>query len=157
MFSRLASLSFNWYLTTVCVVIPCMLTVFFYINIFIYSHKSKSKSNSSNSSQSSRLAKGLFVSFMVYAACWMPFGLVVLVDFQDRLPRSVIMYTMTLGHFNSSLNPIIYFVFNSAFRSGCLNLFNKVFCCRPRINRISTIGNLSTANSLAKTPTRSMY
>ena len=95
----------------------------------------------------------------VYGICGLlnALGIVGLIDFQDRFPRSVIMYTMTLGHFNSSLNPIIYFVFNSAFRSGCLNLFNKVFCCRSRINRISTIGNLSTANSLVRIPTRSLY
>jgi hypothetical protein len=55
-----------------------------------------------------KLAKGLFASFILFTICWLPYGLVVIADFDDNLPGSVITYTMTIAHFNSTLNPVLY-------------------------------------------------
>lgn len=129
MWNRQASLSYNWYLSSAYIIAPCLAIFLCYSRIFYFSHKSKNRSNSSNTVNSLRLAKGLFVSFILYTICWLPYGLVLLIDFEDRFPRSVLMFSMTLGHLNSALNPIIYFYFNSAFRQGCVNLFNKICCC----------------------------
>jgi hypothetical protein len=159
--NRRASLSYNLFLIIFSIIIPCIAIFLFYVRIFYYSYKSGHRSNSSSANKSVRLAKGLFASFMLYSLCWMPYGLFVLINFYDKFPRSVMMYTMTLGHLNSSLNPIIYFIFNSAFRHGSANLFNKVFCfapfCRFTSNRISSTGIHSPANSNAKTQIRSWY
>lgn len=127
------------FLIILSIIVPCIVIFFFYVRIFYFSFKSGYKSNGSNTKKSLRLAKVLFASFMLYTICWMPYGLVVLINFDDQYSRTAIMYLMALGHLNSSLNPIIYFYFNSAFRHGCLNLFNKIFSfvpfCRFRNNR----------------------
>ena len=142
------------------ITLPCVIIFLIYLRIFIFTYKSRNTSISSSASKSIRLAKSLFASFMLFAICWMPYGLVVMIDFQDKLPRSVIMFTMTLGHFNSSLNPIFYLIFNSDFRRGCVNFFSKVFCCGAsfRNNKISASENqASLNNSLVKTQNRTLY
>ena len=130
-----------------------------YLKIFIFTYKSRNKSKSSSATKSIRLAKGLFASFMLFTVCWMPYGLIVMIDFQDKLPRSVIMFTMTLGHYNSSLNPFLYAMFNSAFRRGCINLFKKLGCgsiCTFGINRVNTTERQSASNSTTKNQNRTM-
>ena len=127
--NRLGSQS-NAYFTMISyIILPCVIIFLFYMKIFIFTYKSRNNSMSSSVSKSIRLAESLFASFMLFAICWMPYGLVVLIDFQDKLPRSVMMFSMALGHLNSSLNPIFYFVFNSAFRRGFVNLLKKFMCC----------------------------
>ena len=143
------------------IILPCVIILQFYVRIFIFTYKSRNKSKSSSAVRSIRLAKSLFVSYMLFTVCWLPYGIVVMIDFEDKLPRSIIMFTMTLGHFNSSLNPIFYVIFNSDFRRGCVNLFGKVFCCGAsfRNNTISATGNqaASSNNSLVKTQNRTLH
>lgn len=129
---RLASFSYSLFFPLSSIVIPCILIAICYIRIFVYSNKIKSKvlSSEHNSKKKSndfrkslRIAKGLFASFMLFAACWMPYGLVVMTDYQDRYHRTVHMYTMSIAHLNSALNPILYAVFNPAFQKGYKNFF----------------------------------
>jgi hypothetical protein len=58
--------------------------------------------------RSLKLAKGLFASFLLLTLCWLPYGLVVMVDFADTWPNSVITYTMDIAHLNSAMNPVLY-------------------------------------------------
>lgn len=112
------------------IVVPCLAILFCYIKVFIYSYKSKSKSRRSNQhNRSMHLAYGLFISFVLFTICWLPYGIIVMVDYEDKLPRSAVMFTMTFAHLNSSFNSILYGLFNSAFRHGYLKLFNKIACC----------------------------
>ena len=165
MWNMKSNLVYNWYLIIVNVVIPCMAIFICYSRIFVFTQKSKNRSNSSSVNRSIHLAKTFFVSFMVYNICWMPFGLVVLIDFDGKLPRSVVLYTVALAIINSSLNPIIYAIFNSNFRSACLNLFKKICCCasffKRENNKVSPSGNqlssASNGNNLVKIQTRALY
>ena len=47
-------------------------------------------------------------------------------DFNDRLPRTAHMYTMTIAHLNSALNPILYGIFNPAFQRGYRSFFKLI-------------------------------
>ena len=40
---------------------------------------------SKNKAASIKLARTLFIVFFVFAGCWMPYALLVLIDFNDRL------------------------------------------------------------------------
>ena len=40
---------------------------------------------SKNKAASIKLARTLFIVFVVFAGCWMPYALLVLIDFNDRL------------------------------------------------------------------------
>lgn len=147
--------------------IPYLGIIFCYSRIYFFAHKSNNRSNNSSLNRSIRLAKTLFASFLLYNICWMPIGLVVLFDLDELAPNvSIVMYPMVIGFLNSSLNPIVYPVFNSNFRSACGNLFNKICCCccesflNMRRNTISASGNqlsASNSNSRVKKQTRPLY
>ena len=159
MFNMRSNLAYNWYLIIVCVTIPCMGIFFCYSRIYFFTQKSKNRSNSSRLNISIHLAKTFFVSFIVYTICWMPFGIVLLINFDGKLPRSAVAYTVLLAIINSSLNPIIYAIFNSNFRNSCANLFKKICCFKLRNNKVSvTLNHLSTiantANNLVQIQSR---
>lgn len=140
---------------------------FCYSRIFVFTHKSRNTSKSSSVTRSIHLAKTFFVSFLLYNICWMPFGLVIVLDFDNKLPMSFVMYSIASGILNSALNPIIYVAFNSNFRKSCENLFNKICCCsfiNLRNNRISASGNnqhsvkqTNNANNPVQIQTRALY
>lgn len=96
--------------------------------IKVNTSNSISKSKSKELNKSLKIAKGLFASFMLFTLCWLPYGMIVMTDFQDRLPRSAQEYSMLVAHLNSSLNPLLYAMFNPAFQRGYLKLLSCLFC-----------------------------
>ena len=143
---RLASRSYGMTFVISCIIFPCAAIFYFYFQIFFFAWKSKGKTKQMNLGQSVRIAKGLFASFMMFALCWVPYGFIVMTDFEDKLPRSAIMFTMTIAHLNSALNPILYWIFNTNFRRGYINLFRKIIGLTPQVS--STAGNTASfANS----------
>lgn len=107
--------------------VPCAAILVFYFLIFLFSFKSKARTKSATLSNSLRIAKGLFASFMLFFVCWMPYALIVLTDYSDKLPRQAVMFTMSIAHLNSSLNLILYAIFNPAFKRGYRVLFRRIF------------------------------
>ena len=72
----------------------------------------------------------------------LPYGVIVMVNFDDRLPRSAIMYSMMLAHLNSAFNSILYGLYNPAFSIGYRRFLKK-------INDSIYIGSLYKATSFA--------
>ena len=62
-----------------------------------------------------------------------------MIDFDNHLPRAAIMYSMMLAHLNSALNPILYAVFNPAYRRGYKNLLFYFKTCKKRKENIIRI------------------
>jgi hypothetical protein len=148
MWNRKSSLSYKVYVIIINILIPCVGIIFCYSRIYVFTHKSKNKSNNSSLNRSIRLAKTLFASFLLYGICLMPFSIVVLFDLDDLAPNvSIVMYPLAIAFLNSSLNPIIYTVFNSNFRDSCGNLFNKICCCVSFLNLRSNQVFASGANN----------
>jgi hypothetical protein len=116
------------------IVVPCICILFCYFRIFYYVRKSKAKitaklakqtakSTNAEMKKSIRIAKGLFASFMLFTLCWLPYGIIVMSDYHDQLPRTAHMFSMLLAHLNSSLNPLLYAIFNPGFQRGYLTFF----------------------------------
>jgi hypothetical protein len=76
--------------------------------------------------KSIRIAKGLFASFLLFTICWLPYGLIVMSDYNDRFPRAAHMYSMMFAHLNSALNPLLYAFFNPAFQRGYISFFKMI-------------------------------
>ena len=74
-----------------------------------------------------KIAKGLFASFLLFVLCWLPYGLLILIDSNNELPAAAYMYSMTLAHLSPTLNPILYALTNSQIKNGYLNFFNLIF------------------------------
>ena len=147
--NRLGSRSYAMFFIYTCIMTPCAAIFYFYMRIFLYAWRSKGRAaNNSSVRKSLHIAKGLFASFMLFALCWVPYGFIVLIDYEDRLPRSTVMFTMTIAHLNSTLNPLLYAIFNPSFRNGYINLF-KAIVGSPK----HTMSNASLEQSLKITVT----
>lgn len=123
---------------------------FCYLQIFrvVRAHKklmvSSKLRNSARSSHLSvseiKITKVLFATVLAFTICWTP---IVLIDLSEaisaphpiNLPRRIYLAYIYLGYGSSSVNPIIYGIMNSAFRSEFLKflpcLSNRV---HPRIS-----------------------
>ena len=107
--NRKSQHSFNFFISLTAIAIPSLFVFIFYLKIYLYTRKYLYKSVVSNYHRKSlRIAKGLFASFILFVICWSPYGLVVMIDFVDQFHRSIHMFAILLGHFNSSFNPIFY-------------------------------------------------
>ena len=65
---------------------------------------------------SMKLARTLFTIFVVFAVCWMPHAVLIVVDFQDRAPQFWHVLFIMFAHTNSSLNCIVYALTNKHFK-----------------------------------------
>lgn len=65
-----------------------------------------------------KLAKTLFIVFVVFLFCWGPYAVLVLCDPYDHGPKILYVVVIELGHINSSMNSILYAATNKRFRDG---------------------------------------
>jgi len=72
MWNRLASRSYSIFFPLSSIVLPCIVILYFYMRIFIYVVRSHSRASQrgDNLIHSLRVAKGLFVSYMIFVVCW---------------------------------------------------------------------------------------
>ncbi|XP_077863871.1 LOW QUALITY PROTEIN: melanopsin-B-like [Saccoglossus kowalevskii] len=70
------------------------------------------------SKQQKRLLKMIFAIFAVFILCWVPYGIVVLIDFQDRLSQTVHIIVWVIAHASAALDPVIYAVTNKRFQQS---------------------------------------
>ena len=77
------------------------------------------------SSNEFRLAFQLIVIYVIYNVCWFPFFIVALfVDPLGKFPVALYVILNAMSYLNSSVNVIVYLIFNTAFRQECV----KVVC-----------------------------
>jgi hypothetical protein len=80
-----------------------------------------------------KAAKVLGIITGAFVACWLPFFvLAVLAPFcaeHCNIPDTLFSFCLWLGYFNSSLNPILYTIFNPSFRKA----FHKIIYGKYRI------------------------
>jgi hypothetical protein len=75
MWNRLASRSYSIFFPLSSIIIPCFIILYFYLSIFIYAVRSHSRAISQRNGNdnliySLRVAKGLFVSYLLFVFCW---------------------------------------------------------------------------------------
>ncbi|CAD5125864.1 unnamed protein product [Dimorphilus gyrociliatus] len=128
--------SYSIFFITVGVVFPIILIAFCYLKIFLHVRQAKRRIMAAKKGQeavesasaerekrnSMRLARTLFVIFVVFASCWLPYGAVILYDKDDKLPLEVHVFVLIIAHFNSSCNSILYGVMNKHFRQSYVQL-----------------------------------
>ncbi|RWS11502.1 G-protein coupled receptor-like protein [Dinothrombium tinctorium] len=80
-------------------------------------------------SKERRAARVLGVVMGVFVACWLPYFIMYVANAfcsQCRISKGLFVFMTWLGYVNSSLNPVIYTIFNIDFRHS----FHKLFCCQ---------------------------
>ena len=79
-----------------------------------------------------KLAKTLFVVFLVFLVCWAPYASLCLFDPGDLVSKEFYIIAIKLAHTNSSLNSILYAAMNKNFLEGYKLFLRKVFLCLPK-------------------------
>ncbi|XP_055334743.1 tyramine receptor 1-like isoform X2 [Paramacrobiotus metropolitanus] len=77
-----------------------------------------------------RAARTLLIVVLVFVICWLPFFVwYVVAPFCDTCPMDArtANFFLWLGFLNSSLNPIIYTIFNLDFRKAFKRIFRRMF------------------------------
>ena len=131
---RTADYSYTLFFVIVGVCIPVILISICYVLIFLHVRASKRKVRAMNGAEldqaaaakekreSMKLVRTLFMIFIVFATCWSPYAILVVVDRWDRFPGEAYMFAALSAHANSSLNFIVYGATNRHFRKGYMQL-----------------------------------
>ncbi len=76
-----------------------------------------------------RLARTLFIVFIVFCICWSPYALVCLIDRYDKAPKWYYAFSILLAHASSTLNSLLYAVTNKGFRDAYKVFLKRVCPC----------------------------
>lgn len=126
---------------------PCVVMILIYLRLYRYARKhakcireqqrlsslsnAGAQSNDDRASNDHKAAITLGVIMGVFLACWAPFFTINVVAsfWPGSIPAPAFSFFSWLGYFNSTLNPVIYSIFNGEFRAA----FKRVLSgwCRP--------------------------
>ena len=169
---RTSHLSYTLFFVICIVLTPVIIISFSFIGIYrhvtnskkrlaAFNEKNGAKKDGGKEEKSSRkLARTLFAIFMLFVACWMPYSVLMVVDFGDTAPHEIYLFAVQLAHLHSSLNFVMYAITNGQMRKAYRQTLLTIFpCCRClRNNRVGaddttrgrTMGGESTIVSDAK-------
>ncbi|CAH1784900.1 unnamed protein product [Owenia fusiformis] len=140
--------------------LPCIVMVTIYIQLFRYAQKhvksirkmdrlnqvasNGTKTHTSYKVSDHKAARTLGIIMGVFLLCWVPFFTInIISSFCPTCIPVMLFNTFTwLGYSNSSLNPIIYSIFNQEFREA----FRKILCLH-RCPKISSQLNIRKGGS----------
>ena len=131
--------------STVSFYAPCVVMILIYLRLYRYARKhakcireqqrlstvGSSQSNEDRASNDHKAAITLGVIMGVFLACWAPFFTINVVAslWPNSIPGVAFSLFTWLGYFNSTLNPVIYSIFNSEFRAAFKRVLRN--WCRP--------------------------
>jgi len=104
-----------------------------------------------------RQVKTVFIIFIAFVCCWLPYIVVLLYDSTDSLPLSVHLCTSMLAHLHASVNFAIYNLSNRTVRVGYRRLVGRLVtgCCRRTKARNASAVGFSSADTLRTNVKRS--
>lgn len=190
-YNRLADYSYTLFFCFFAIGLPLLVVFISYLRIFLYVRATKRQleriATKGASGDDGKVAKGshldqmmkgrrkeelqlvktLFMVFVIFLVCWLPYAVVVLLDFADNWSKIAYVVVIQMGHTNSSLNSILYAASNKRFRHGYLK-FICLLCwpCRRTKslmsgdnieNSTSSLNNLVTSkNSVEDSKTKDL-
>nr|KAG5698181.1 hypothetical protein BaRGS_030544 [Batillaria attramentaria] len=76
-----------------------------------------------------RLARTLFFIYLVFAVCWLPFALLMILDSEDTFSHELHVVIVAWAHLHPSLNWFVYYHTHSKFRRAFRKLLRLDRCC----------------------------
>lgn len=162
---RMATYYYTVVFSVTLVWIPVLVTGFSYLNIYIMVTKStkrmkKHQVRDQPSKSSISLARTLFIIYAVFATCWIPYALIIVVDRNDTFPHEAHLYVTVFAHLHPSINWLVYYFTNTKFRRAFDKIagLHRVFglCRRQPPESIDSTGVLSTSDSHPKNKNTSL-
>ncbi|KAK3581246.1 hypothetical protein CHS0354_032967 [Potamilus streckersoni] len=133
---RMASYPYTVVFSIVLVWIPLVLIGVCFCRMYIYVSNNRRKIEqqtsvltrkviSRNRRARHHLAKALFIIYVVFSLCWLPYALLIVIDQHNNFPHEIHVYITTLAHLHPSLNWIVYYSTNRKFEIA----FKKILRC----------------------------
>ena len=113
------------------------------LSVFLFCFQDSTEANYVATVKTARQVKTVFIIFIAFVCCWIPYIVVLLYDSSDTLPLTVHLYTSMLAHLHASLNFAIYNLSNRTVRIGYRRLVERcVACCcrRTKASNASAVG-----------------
>jgi hypothetical protein len=82
-----------------------------------------------------RLARTLFIIFIVFTICWTPYAIIVVADVRDDFSQELHIFSILIAHTNSSLNSILYGLSDRNFRDSYMYLLGIKYCRKTWFNK----------------------
>ena len=119
---------------------PLLVIVYSYVRIYHYAYRtsaqlqraSKCDGRPVNRSSDLRLARSVLLIITVFVAMWMPYALIIIINYTKAVGRNTFIFSILLAHTNSSVNCFLYAVTNRNFRQGYTYFINLIFCRRVK-------------------------
>lgn len=128
MFDRTADYSYTAFFMLFLVGSPLLLIGYSFVRIYIKVHKTRIQlaghGSKSSRMDSIKLAKTLFVVFLSFTICWLPFMLTQVIDSGNQLPAWFYLWVTIQAHLHSSFNGLLYCITNLKFRKA----YAQVLC-----------------------------
>ena len=116
---RMATYNYTVAFSVVLVWVPVAVTGIFYLNIFITVQRSTKRitevTTSNHNRKSIRLARTLFMIYVIFSLCWIPYALIIVIDKNDTFPYEPHLILTAFGHLHPSINWLIYYFTNKNF------------------------------------------
>ncbi|XP_061193574.1 melatonin receptor type 1B-B-like [Saccostrea echinata] len=137
---RMATYYYTVIFSIVLVWIPVMLTGFFYLRIYCKFRKSSKQVMDLTSYDQQRksmcFARTLFLIYLVFATCWVPYALIIVMDRQDTFPHEAHLIITTFAHLHPSINWLVYYMTNKNFKYAFNSMMKFDICKKENIKRI---------------------
>ncbi|XP_061193535.1 melatonin receptor type 1B-A-like [Saccostrea echinata] len=153
---RMATYYYTVVFSVTLVWIPVVVTGFSYLNIYLRvtrSAKRMKKHQDKPAKSSVNLARTLFIIYVVFATCWIPYALIIVVDRNDTFPHEAHLYVTVFAHLHPSINWLVYYFTNTKFHRAFDKIagLHRVFgiCRRSSLETPDSSGVLSTSDSQA--------
>jgi melatonin receptor type 1B len=138
LWDRLMSWYYIIFVVMVGIVLPLITTVCFYVLLFLHINAAKKRAvsrgtngNTFSLRSSIKQTKMMFVIFLCFIACWLPYLILLIADRYDEFAVWAHLYGSLMAHLHASINFIIYGICNRKIRANYKRLFYKsVTYCR---------------------------
>ena len=122
---RMATFPYTIVFTIALVWLPLVVTGTCYLRIFTYVRTQRRKIAehselsgaiaSAHRKQKAQLAKTLFLIYVVFMTCWVPYALLIVIDSEDKFAHQLHVFSTAFAHLHPSLNWLIYYLTNKRF------------------------------------------
>jgi hypothetical protein len=133
LWSRSSNKVYTYLVSCLGAFLPNIIVAFFYFKIFKTAYDAKKRAfiqdfvTNKKVKLSLSFSKGMFASYFCFMIAFLPYDIILILDFDDSLPRYIHMLGYILVKFNSLLNSILYGTTCELFWKGYKNFLNLIF------------------------------
>ncbi|XP_046363509.2 melatonin receptor type 1B-B-like [Haliotis rufescens] len=145
--ARMATYPYTVVFSIVLVWIPITVTGICYLRMYLHvravrkrvkqKRADRSKTNT-NKPPSFRLARTLFIIYVVFSVCWIPYALIIVLDASDTFHFGAHVYIVVFAHLHPSINWLVYYATHRKFHNAFLEILHLNKCLKRKPDAASS-------------------